>query len=121
MDVLLLFQSLSLVAFAWFHRTNLLRLAVLRSQLAVYKRSVNRPILNNRNRLFWVVTSRVWKDWRSELLNRALSHREPEFLPGAGQQVGEIEPDGVFAEHGRHVDLPASELIAESTPRGFSC
>ena len=66
--LLLFLQALSLVAFAWFHRRTMLRLAVLRHQLAVYKRSAKKPRLNNRNRLFWVVISRVWKEWRSELI-----------------------------------------------------
>ncbi len=33
----------------------------LRQQLAVLKRSVKRPKLRNRDRLFWVLLSRVWK------------------------------------------------------------
>ncbi len=48
MDVLLkifFVQALSLVAFAPFHRTNVLRLAVLRQQIAVCKRSAKRPRL----------------------------------------------------------------------------
>ena len=37
----------------------------LRHQLIVLKRSVNRPRLRIRERLFWVWLSRVWPDWRS--------------------------------------------------------
>ena len=66
--LLLLVQALSLVAFARFHRATALRLAVLRQQLAVYKRSAKKPRLKSRDRLFWFVISRVWKDWRSELI-----------------------------------------------------
>ena len=39
----------------------------LRQQLAVLQRSVKRPRLNLRDRLFWVWLSRVWKNWRSSL------------------------------------------------------
>ena len=51
--MILLVQALSLVTFTRFHRTTVLRLAVLRQQLAVYKRSVKKPRLKNRDRLFW--------------------------------------------------------------------
>ena len=40
--LLLLVQALNLVAFARFHWTTVLRLAVLRQQLAVFKRSASR-------------------------------------------------------------------------------
>ena len=56
--LLLLVQTLSLVAFARFHCTTVLRLAVLCQQLAVYKRSARKPRLKDRDRLFWSVVSR---------------------------------------------------------------
>ena len=65
--LLLLAQAINLVVFVWFNRATALRLAVYRQQLGVYRRSTKRPILENRARLFWVVISRLWKDWRSEL------------------------------------------------------
>jgi hypothetical protein len=40
----------------------------LRQQLAVLRRSVQRPKLRKRDRIFWVWLSRLWKDWRSCLL-----------------------------------------------------
>jgi hypothetical protein len=40
----------------------------LRQQLAVLHRSVKRPKLRKRDRIFWVWLSRLWKDWRSSLL-----------------------------------------------------
>ena len=39
----------------------------LRQQLAVLRRSVKRPKLRARDRLFWVLLSRLWKGWRSSL------------------------------------------------------
>lgn len=39
----------------------------LRQQLAVFKHSGKRPKLRPRDRLFWVVLSRLWSDWRSAL------------------------------------------------------
>jgi transposase InsO family protein len=40
----------------------------LRQQLAVLERSVKRPTLRQRDRLFWFWLSRLWNGWRSALL-----------------------------------------------------
>ena len=40
----------------------------LRHQLAVLKRNTKRPALKGRDRLFWVLLSRVWPDWRTAIL-----------------------------------------------------
>jgi hypothetical protein len=40
----------------------------LRHQLAVLQRSVPRPKLRRRDRVFWVWLSRLWSPWRSALL-----------------------------------------------------
>src|SRR5215470_549204 len=42
--------------------------AALRHQLAVFKRNVPRPKLNNRDRLFWIGLYMVWQDWKSALI-----------------------------------------------------
>ena len=39
----------------------------LRQQVAVFKQSVKRPKLRPRDRLFWVLLSRFWPNWRSAL------------------------------------------------------
>jgi len=39
----------------------------LRQQVAVFKQSVKRPRLRPRDRVFWVVLSRLWPNWRSAL------------------------------------------------------
>ena len=57
--LLLLAQAINFVVFVWFNRATALRLAVYRQQLGVYRRSTKRPILKNRDRLFWVVISRL--------------------------------------------------------------
>jgi putative transposase len=41
---------------------------VLRQQLLVLNRTVKRPKLRQRDRLFWVYLSRLWKDWRDALI-----------------------------------------------------
>jgi len=40
---------------------------VLRQQLAIYQRSVRRPRLRARDRLFWCWLSRLWPRWRKAL------------------------------------------------------
>ena len=40
----------------------------LRQQLVVLNRSVKRPEIRKRDRIFWVLLSRLWSAWRSSLL-----------------------------------------------------
>jgi putative transposase len=40
----------------------------LRHQLGVLQRSVKRPRLRRRDRIFWAWLSRVWAGWRSSLI-----------------------------------------------------
>jgi putative transposase len=40
----------------------------LRQQLAVLNRSIKRPQFNRRDRFFWVMLSRLWKNWREALI-----------------------------------------------------
>jgi putative transposase len=49
------------------HRQLALENLALRQQTAVLQRSVEHPRLRKGDRLFWVVLSRVWRDW-SEIL-----------------------------------------------------
>src|SRR5882724_2467490 len=39
----------------------------LRQQLAVWKKRQPRPRLTEMDRIFWIVLSRLWKNWRSSL------------------------------------------------------
>src|SRR5262245_28004493 len=40
----------------------------LRQQLAVLNRKIHRPQLHRRDRFFWVILSRLWKNWREVLI-----------------------------------------------------
>ncbi len=40
----------------------------LRQQLIIQQRTVKRPKLQNRDRLFWACLSRLWPDWKSTLI-----------------------------------------------------
>src|SRR5437870_4282380 len=50
------------------HRQVALENLALRHQLAVHKKTVNRPKLLSSDRLFWVALSRVWTGWRQALV-----------------------------------------------------
>ncbi len=71
MNVLLtivIVQFLTLVVLAWFDRVAWIRILALRQQLVVYKRKSRKPLLRNKDRLFWLLLSKIWRDWACELM-----------------------------------------------------
>ena len=51
------------------HRTTLAAEDLaLRQQLAILNRKIHRPQLHRRDRFFWVILSRLWKNWREVLI-----------------------------------------------------
>jgi hypothetical protein len=50
------------------HRQLALENLALRQQLAVYKKTLRRPKLHPRDRLFWICLSRMWAEWRQALI-----------------------------------------------------
>jgi hypothetical protein len=50
------------------HRAVALENVALRHQLAVLKRSVRRPQLRPRDRLFWILLANAWRNWRQALV-----------------------------------------------------
>jgi hypothetical protein len=50
------------------HRAVALENVALRQQLAVLKRTVKRPQLRQRDRLFWILLANAWRDWRQALV-----------------------------------------------------
>ena len=66
--MMVVLQSLNLVVFARRNQATWVRILALRQQLVVYKRKSKKPLLKNRDRLFWSLLSKVWRDWKSELI-----------------------------------------------------
>lgn len=50
------------------HRAVALENVALRQQVAALKRSVKRPQLRERDRLFWIVLAKGWREWRTALV-----------------------------------------------------
>src|SRR6266705_3592943 len=59
-------RSLALICSG--HRAVALENLALRQQLAVFKRTVRRPQLRRRDRLFWMLLANSWWDWRTALI-----------------------------------------------------
>jgi putative transposase len=50
------------------HRAVALENLALRQQLAVFRRTVERPPLRHRDRLFWILLAKAWREWRTALI-----------------------------------------------------
>jgi putative transposase len=50
------------------HRAVALENVALRQQLAVFRRTVRRPTLRTKDRLFWVLFAKAWPQWRTALI-----------------------------------------------------
>ena len=72
-------QTLGLLAYARFHRVTVLRMLVLRQQLAVDKRSAKKPRLKNRDRLFWFVISGYQDRSRGGISKRSFARASPAY------------------------------------------
>src|SRR5882762_2212311 len=59
-------RSLALICAG--HRAVALENLALRQQLAMFKRTVRRPQLRHRDRLFWMLLANAWEDWRTALI-----------------------------------------------------
>ena len=77
----------------------------LRQQLAVLRRSVRRPKLRARDRLFWVLLSRLWKGWRSRL---HMVHPGRELRHPLGQLRGDPKAGGCSTALCRLWTFPSS-------------
>jgi putative transposase len=64
--VVVLLRSLRLICSG--HRAVALENLALRQQLSIVRRTVRRPQLRTRDRLFWVLLAKAWRDWRTALI-----------------------------------------------------
>jgi putative transposase len=64
--LLVLFRSIGLICRG--HRAVALENLALRQQLATLTRAVKRPELRTRDRLFWILLSKSWREWRTALI-----------------------------------------------------
>jgi putative transposase len=64
--LMVLLRSIGLISCG--HRAIALESLALRQQLAVLRRTVTRPHLRSRDRLFWILLAKGWRDWRSALI-----------------------------------------------------
>ena len=65
-SLLVLLRSIGLVCRG--HRAVALENLALRQQLAALTRTVKRPELRTRDRLFWILLSKSWREWRTALI-----------------------------------------------------
>ena len=64
--LVVVFRFLALICCG--HGAVALENVALRQQLAVFRRTGKRPQLRNGDRLFWVLLSKAWQDWRTALV-----------------------------------------------------
>src|SRR6266849_6508467 len=64
--LVVLFRSLRLICGG--HRAVALENLARRQQLSVFRRTVTRPQLRTRDRLFWMLLAKAWRDWRTALI-----------------------------------------------------
>src|SRR6266487_6622659 len=58
----------SLVLICRGHRAVALENLALRQQVAVFKRAARRSQRRHRDRLFWILLAKAWRDWRTALI-----------------------------------------------------
>lgn len=98
------------------HRAVALENLALRQQLAVFKRTVKRPPLHRRDRLFWMLLATVWRRWRTALFvvhcaeSTTSAGCRQLFLPVQGQQ-------GMSPTTWRHSVVVVGRLVAVNGQR----
>jgi len=64
-----MFLSLFIILFTIvINRYLIIENLALRQQLAVMKQTINRPKIRNCDRIFWVILSKLWLDWKNTLI-----------------------------------------------------
>jgi len=62
------FACLNLFLFGYLHRKLVIQNISMHQQLAIYKRKKKKTKLKERDRLFWILLSKLWPDWQSTLV-----------------------------------------------------
>ena len=82
----------------------------LRHQIVVLQRSSKRPRLKMRDRVFWVLLSRIWSGWRESLSFLCL----PFITSGAFQRIGKINYEiGAASDNGYFIN----QILRLARPR----
>jgi len=64
--LLVILRSIGLICRG--HRAVALENLALRQQLAALRRTVKRPQLRERDRIFWILLAMGWREWRTALI-----------------------------------------------------
>jgi hypothetical protein len=64
--LVVLIRTLALICSGY--RAVALENVALRQQLAMFRRTVARPHIRHRDRLFWILLANAWRDWRTALM-----------------------------------------------------
>src|SRR3954463_11888195 len=64
--LVVVFRSVALLCCG--HRAVVVENLALRQQLAVFRRTVKRPPLRSGDRLFWILLSKAWRNWRTAVV-----------------------------------------------------
>jgi len=67
LDITIL-MGLNLFLFGFLQRKMVLWVIAQQEQLAVYKRTVKKPKIKERDRIFWMILSNIWPEWKSRLV-----------------------------------------------------
>src|SRR5216683_2237695 len=92
--VVVLLRSLRLICGG--HRAVALENLALRQQLGAFRRTVGRPQLRTRDRLFWVLLAKSWRNWRTALIV--------------------VQPDTVVRWHRKRLRGRRTQGSAQATP-----
>ena len=60
--------ALNLFLFGYVQRKMIVLAVSQRNQIIILKRSVKKPKLKERDRVFWMFLSRTWADWKEHLI-----------------------------------------------------
>jgi len=60
--------GLNILLLGFIHKKMVIHVITQHQQLAVYKRTLKKLKIKERDRIFWMILSRFWSDWKSRLI-----------------------------------------------------